>query len=355
MGAGVKRAMRWIVALVLFGCAAGVCAAQSTAREAEAEAAALREAAEWVRTTPPLKGNYEYFMTGRVRFVFFWVGRDDVGQGTIRRGPVPGDAQREMISLLIGSDPAKAPRRINRWGAATEVVKRGSNGRVEASAFAGFMTQASGEATAAEIQQQMADEKAGRTFRYHAMISMLGPEIGIAKRVPVALEKEMDIHQLESVKARVFSEFDSTPGRLRTTEPRMRQRCPRLSGFLATVAELVDAAIERGQMRGSLCYLHYGELYTLRLADARRVTEKKISLEMRDKSKFEHTYRNLLDLEFEITNHQTGKKTDFSLLMGTEGELRGAPVIITYQPNWWFQVILYLKPPAAGAVGALRH
>jgi hypothetical protein len=36
-------------------------------------------------------------------------------------------------------------------------------------------------------------------------------------------------------------------------------------------------------------------------------------------------------------------KTDFSVLLGTTGELRGVPVQINYQPNWWFQIVLNLK------------
>jgi len=32
------------------------------------------------------------------------------------------------------------------------------------------------------------------------------------------------------------------------------------------------------------------------------------------------------------------------ILAGTEGPLRGVPVQIRYQPNWWFQAVLNLAP-----------
>jgi len=34
----------------------------------------------------------------------------------------------------------------------------------------------------------------------------------------------------------------------------------------------------------------------------------------------------------------------FDIVLGTDGSMRGAPIQITYQPNWWFQVVLNLVP-----------
>jgi hypothetical protein len=324
--------------------------AQDNGAAASKKEAALKQATQWTRPTPRLSGHYEYTMTARVRLLFFWVTRDDVGGGTIRRGAVPEDPRREMISLLIGSDPQKAPRRINRWGAAMEVVHHepAEARSVDASAFFGFMTQAKSDTSASEMKEQMAREKDKKAFLYQAVISHLDRDLGIAKTVPFATDKELDIHQLGPMKDKVFAELESTAGKYRETPANLRGSCPRVSGFLASVAELVDAALERGATGGKLCYLHYGELYTLTLKKVERVPEKKVDLELKTEPKsFQHTYRDLLDAEFEILNHQTNKKSEFSLLMGTAGPLRGTPVQITYQPNWWFRVILHLKPNAS--------
>jgi hypothetical protein len=337
------RATLAVVLCALIGAAQGTAGNSALAAKNEA---ALREATNWTRTIPEVAGKYEYIMTARVRLLFFWVRRDDVGGGTIRRGAVPEDPQRELISLLIGSDPAKAPRRINRWGAAQEVVRHAPDAAntVDASAFFGFMTRAAGEASASELQKQMADEKAGKKFQYQAVISRLDRELGIAKTVPFATEKELDIHQIAPMRDQVFAELDGSGGKFRETSAQLRQSCPRSAGFLASVAELVDGAVERGAHQGKLCYLHYGELYTLTLKSANRVAEKRITVEMKTEPKmFDRSYRELLDAEFEILNHQTGKKSEFTLLLGTTGAQRGVPVQITYQPNWWFQVILHLK------------
>ena len=45
--------------------------------------------------------------------VVFWITRSDIGDAVVTRRLAPGEA---TYTLLIGSDPDRAPRRINRWG-----------------------------------------------------------------------------------------------------------------------------------------------------------------------------------------------------------------------------------------------
>ena len=57
---------------------------------------------------------HHYSMSARVRpLLVFWISRSGVGDAVVtkRRGP-----DQSGYSLLIGSDPDRAPRRINRWG-----------------------------------------------------------------------------------------------------------------------------------------------------------------------------------------------------------------------------------------------
>lgn len=339
---------RWVAVVLPLLTGALVLGAQLTPADGISPKAeeSLRAATEWVRNPPAVRGNYEYAMTARLRLLFFWVTRHDVGGGTIRRGTVADDPQRELISLLIGSDPAKA-RKINRWGAAMEVVRRAEDETraPETSVFFGFMTRAKAEESSNETKARMEKEKSFKEFEYQAVISRLDRGQGVAKTVPFATEKELDIYQFAPMKEKVFAELDGGAGKFRETPAAMRQKCARVSGFLASVAELVDRALERGVKKDEVCYIHYGELYTLKLIGAQAVPERTVKFEMKTEPKIsEHTYKDLLDAEFQVVNHQTGKKTEFSLLLATQGRLRGAPVQITYQPNWWFQVVLNLKP-----------
>ena len=348
LSAGHPAGIRFAAALMIgaFSVALACVASVGDGAPSPQALAALRTAVEWSRAGKTVSGSYEYTMTARARLLFFWVTRDDVGSGTIRRGPVPEDPQRELISLLIGSDPAKAPRRINRWGAAQEVIHHSPDAAstVDASAFFGFMTRAAGESSAADLEKQMADEKAGKRFQYQAVVSLLDADSGIAKTVPFATARELDINQLAPMRDEVFAELEGGAGKFRETTAALRQRCPRLGGFLASVAELADGAVLHGTRAGRLCYLHYGELYTLALKRCEPVPEKRVTLQLKTEPKnFDRTYRDLLRLEFEVLNHQTARKSEFAMLVATTGERRGVPVEITYQPNWWFQVILHLK------------
>src|ERR1700675_4412089 len=95
--------------------------------------AALQHTTELMQPPLHVDTQFDYSMTARVRLLLFWVGKDDVGGGYIRRGTLTRDPASDVIELLIGSDPVKAPRAINRWGAASEIVHRpsGSSGGAE--------------------------------------------------------------------------------------------------------------------------------------------------------------------------------------------------------------------------------
>ncbi|MBV9886336.1 MAG: hypothetical protein JO119_07310, partial [Acidobacteria bacterium] len=56
----------------------------------------------------------------------------------------------------------------------------------------------------------------------------------------------------------------------------------------------------------------------------------------------EKSYEHLLQADFLSAHQATGKRVYFTIVLGTRGELRGVPVQIRYQPNWWFQVVLNL-------------
>ena len=63
------------------------------------------------------------------------------GESGGTRVTITGTGFTEPLRVLFGSDPSKAPRRINRWGAATEITRYQSAGNegVAHSAFWGFM------------------------------------------------------------------------------------------------------------------------------------------------------------------------------------------------------------------------
>jgi|SRR5579872_1430349 len=156
---------------------------------------ALQHTTELMRTPMHVDAQYDYIMTARVRLLLFWVGKDDVGGGYIRRGSVPEDPASDVIELLIGSDPAKAPRAINRWGAASEIAHKPASSRhdVESSTFFGFM-KVSGGASAAEMEKELAREKRGGSFQFSAIINQGERNFDFAKVVPFSSDTDFTIY-----------------------------------------------------------------------------------------------------------------------------------------------------------------
>ena len=50
---------------------------------------------------------------------------------------------------------------------------------------------------------------------------------------------------------------------------------------------------------------------------------------------------------FEIRTLATDVRTNFEVTSGTDGDLAGVPVAISWQPRWWLRVSLRLDPQSA--------
>src|SRR5215216_1108953 len=83
------------------------------ARSAKAEAGDACVAKTGTTELPVVAQHY-YRMLAKVRPLLFWISRDNVGGARI--GWLADERGSKGFELLIGSDPARAPRKINRWG-----------------------------------------------------------------------------------------------------------------------------------------------------------------------------------------------------------------------------------------------
>ena len=307
-------------------------------------ASPIVEALDWLRSAPDFDAQYDYEMTVRIRLLLFWISRDDVGGGYIRIGQAAGDPQTEIIKLLFGSDPARA-HGINRWGAATEVARRKPGGAVESSAFFGFMKSSQGESAGA-MQQELSKEKQQGQHRFEAIISRVDPGSALSTTVPFYSARDFDFRQLEPAEKTVLQEIESSGDRKFHDLEAAGAACGRNNGFLSTVQDLANEALDSRRTPVSLCYLYNSKEYTLRLDAMQAISQKTVNFTVSGtKRRVGHTYHDLKEARFHVLNRATGKKTYFTLLLGTAGSLRGAPVQIDYQPNWWFRIVLNLQPP----------
>jgi hypothetical protein len=143
------------------------------------------------------------------------------------------------------------------------------------------------------------------------------------------------LHEVEQGRGRKFHHLDGALA-----------NCNRPNGFLSTVQELANRSLGNPTRPITLCYTFNSKPYTLTLDHARPVPETKVKFVLSDsKKEIERTYQDLEESQFHVLNRATGRKTYFALLLGRSGSLRGAPVQINYQPNWWFRIVLNLKPP----------
>lgn len=330
---------------------AGTCLAAPSAPDPSAQAA-LREAVTWATATPRIHREYDYVLTCRLRLLFFWVGKDDLGGGYIKTGQAADDSSLKMIQLLFGSDPAKTPSAINRWGAGTEVIRLDASKTPEASAFVGFMKSSKGQSVSA-MQRELSHEKTAGTHLFEAIVSRVDRTQAVSTTIPFYSDTDYDIHQVAEAQKLALDQLGDAPTRkFRRLDGPARGECNRPGGFLSTAEELLDRSLTGEKTPVSLCYVYNARRYILTLQHVTPLASKEVRIALKEKgSRVDQSYRDLKESHFQIRNQESGEKTDFSVLLGTTGNLREVPIQINYQPNWWFQIVLNLKTQTGGGTG----
>jgi hypothetical protein len=222
----------------------------------------------------------------------------------------------------------------------------------QSSAFVGFMKSSKGESVSA-MQRELAQEKNAGKHRFEAIISRVDGAQAISTTVPFFSDKDYDLHQLADAQKLALDQLgDSQARKFRRLDGPARRQCGRVGGFLSTTEELLERSLTGEKAPFSLCYVYNARPYTLTLQRVIPVNTKDVYITLKEKGqKIEQSYRDLKESQFQIRNQESGAKTDFSVLLGTTGELRGVPVQINYQPNWWFQIVLNLKTQPKGGLG----
>lgn len=307
-----------------------------------ADETSLREAVEWIEEQPVHPAQCDYVMTAKLRLLVFWLTRDDVGGGYIRYCREATTNRLERIEVLFGSDPSKAPRKINRWGAGAEVLRfEPGGGPAAGSAFFGFMKTSKGQ-SASEMQQELAAEQAHGTHLFEAIVTRVDRDVATSRVVPFFAEEDYSFHDLDRARPIVLERFTATPGPLRQLTA-TQKNCPSVEGFLFTVQRLIDSTLAGTPPPIASCYVYNAHLYSATLRDSSRLPVFTASFRLRGQPRDTvTTYRNLLRSRFAILRQDNRARSSFEIIYATEGRLRGVPVQITYQPNWWFRVVLNL-------------
>lgn len=268
-----------------------------------------------------------YRMSGAIRPLLFWIGRDRVGEGQIiwrRRG----DGTR-AFELLIGSDPELAPRQLNRWGYLAEELQ-GTDAHV-----LGLISSDADDTldgvTADGVQRL--PESAFKTIR-----ASVGPEIAHAEVSTIGAAERLTYHQLDTV-LELMRRQASTSIEVRVA----RRPHDARPGFLAAMSELIHASVQDVQRSGgvrralahqSIPYMYGDGLHDLTVRSMEVESERQVG---------DRIYRDVIHGKFQTKSRASGVSKRFELVYGTDGALAEVPVWIRYRPRWWLRADLTLE------------
>jgi hypothetical protein len=270
------------------------------------------------RTLLPSLAEHRYRMLARVRPLLFWISRDDVGGARITwRGDGPTASGYE---LLIGSDPAKAPRRINRWGYIAEET-RGADASV-----LGVMK----ESNEKSIEEAQARINASGDYVFKAIRAFAADNNETAGITTIRVTRDFTYRDLKALLELVSNSKPDEAPKAAALPAGARP------GFLIALADLVQRNVDaRGALPKPLTvpYVYNGAAHdlTLRRTEFRRMDDIG-----------SRQYSDVVRAQFETRSRATGEITRFEVTYGLDGVLAGVPVHVVYQPRWWFEVQLFL-------------
>ncbi len=272
---------------------------------------------------------WHYVVAARIRPLVFWTGWKEVGEARVRRNE---SESARHLELLIGTDPERAPRRINRWGYIVETACG------PATQILGIMT-ASDEETMEEATTN---------------VSQNGNAKHIFKVIRGSLTSDqavMEILRVAVVENLTYRDVDVLLNRLPPPGPTRRAPVPSgaRGGFLTAVSMLVQQSQAEYRQSGRLSplppqrFVFAGAVYDLTLRSAKLDS---------DLAAGGQTAPRAIKGEFEVRNRATGKLSRFKLEYTTDEVLGRVPLRVVYQPRWWLQIELRLRDAAHVQVAA---
>jgi hypothetical protein len=273
--------------------------------------------------TLPVVAEHRYRIAAKILWLLFWAGKDDVGGARIRWRQ--GENGALGYDALIGSDPARAPRKINRWGFILEEVGP------ETTTVVGIMKK-SDEESLHEAESRVASEAKGSVVFKMVQAAVSRTE-SVAKLTVSTVPRDYSYRELGAL-VEVLSKETAPPKVQKTPMPPGGR-----PGLLTAIIELLHDGVEsvkqtgKAPARKGLGYAYYAKQY-----DVTRVS----STVERNVTYGGVTYPKLLKSNFEVRARKEPWTESFTIVCGLEGSLAEIPVFLTYQPRWWFKVEMVL-------------
>jgi len=269
----------------------------------------------------PVLRAHRYRLSAAIRPLLFWIGARNVGGAQIvwRQG----DGARLGYELLLGSDPQRAPRRINRWGWVRE-------DRDETGAdMLGLMNRSEDDSLDQAKARLASDGKDGYFFK--AIRTRIADGGARAESTHLYAPHDYTFREIEPLWE--YVQKAQVPPRVRTGKLPDGTR----PGLLFALADLVREAIERTRTpeaaraaRGrTVQYTFNAAVYDLTLKSTKRV---------RSASFGGRGYEDLVQMDIESFNRERKTGERLTIVCATSGTLTEVPVYVRYQPKWWFKI-----------------
>ncbi|MGE3512601.1 MAG: hypothetical protein AB7N65_27365 [Vicinamibacterales bacterium] len=303
--------------------------------------APARLAAESVEVDPiPVPGSrrgvrraeQRYRVDGKVRMLLFWLEREDVGGARIRWEFSP---EESSVALLAGSNPDRAPSRLNQW----VYLREETDGPVARVFVLRSLTEAE---SAASPREAVLDGP-----QFGASCTTLTPALVRTAAATVTAARGLTYDRFGPVLDRVVESTQWTA-----------KRGPRPPGsevgFLTALERLLTLADASPSAWRSVPYVYNHVAYDLAVVRTEGEGARTIA---------GRPYAHLVAADLAVRNRETRYVTRFRIRYAPR-EVGGGvtvPVQIVYQPNWWLKIELSLDDrvdlpvdPATDAVTLAR-
>lgn len=287
-------------------------------------------------------------MKGSLKLLLIWIGRNNVGGGTISRISSQSGASGERIdgySVLFGSDPKAVPGNHNSWGYARELAwwnPDNSPEQLSKTLFEGFMSKSS-EESMDELSRNEKKPGTGELTFFEGSIGEVTPVQAYTHLWRFNASEQATYLTPEGVS----SSFLEARSHLAPDIERVLNNNPlqydQPAGFFTAIRLLMEPVLDEfnsglsiSRFRNSTQrYVNSAHLYTLEITNVKLHKEYEIA---------NQGFRDVLQLDFRTLRHDLNRKHNFTLWIPTSGYYRGIPIRIADQPRWWLKVELTLDP-----------
>jgi hypothetical protein len=266
-----------------------------------------------------LLAEHRYRIVAQLRVAFFWIGRDDVGSARLTSRT---DGTTTALTLLVGSDPARAPRKLNQWGYLREEVRASDH----------------------------ADVFSVRSLDKGAATSPDGFGVGDGPIFGASCSAVNDgsvASARTTVNARglTYRMFDQLLDRVAVSPDwaarRTRRPAGADAGFLTalqhTLEEVRDAGARSTEASQTRSYVYNDTIYDLSTRDSQPLGRTTVGA---------RTFDRLVRADLSIRNRTTSDVTRFGVTFSPDLAATSLPVQIFYQPSFWLRIELRLDDAA---------